>query len=77
MTLSIDQLRLFTEKAQAVSAQVRVVADRQAVFAYAVELCEQRRKEKTAAATENDDKQFSSVAAPALNKEDLDLLTHL
>lgn len=77
MTLSIDHLRLFTEKAQAVSAQVRIVADRQAVFAYIVELCERRRKEKTATAIESKDKQLSSVAAPDLNKGDLDLLTNL
>ncbi len=88
MSMTRDQQHLFTEKAQAVSAQVHVVADIQAAFAYTVELCEQRRQEKAGAetngvatqsgsATENDIPRRTTIAAPALTKEDFSLLQSL
>jgi len=72
MTINSDLQRLFTEKAQAVSAHVQVVADRQAAFDYALELCERRRRDKGDA---QDDR--VTIAAPALVKEDLELLKSL
>jgi L-lactate dehydrogenase complex protein LldG len=88
MTTLIDQQRLFTEKARAVSAQVQIVANMRTAFDYAVELCERRRKEKASAAqdstsplavspTGNARDGRTTIAAPALAKEDFALLKNL
>jgi L-lactate dehydrogenase complex protein LldG len=88
MSMTRDEQHLFTEKAQAVSAQIHVVADMQAAFAYAVELCERRREEKAGAqtnsvapksgsATDSNINRRTTIAAPALTKGDYALLQSL
>lgn len=88
MTTATDQQRLFTEKAQSVSAQVHVTSTLQKVFEYAIELCERANTHRTAEIDgdtssspalggPNRPEDMPTIAAPALSDEDFALLKSL
>ena len=79
MSTTTNNNKLFTEKAQAVSAVVIPIDNMQKAFEYAIGLCERKRRDNTTVASQADssssskDKQLT-IAAPALLADDFALL---